>query len=243
MAVDNQLLAEYGRTRSEALLDEICRQYLPLAAAIARRFSGRGVDYDDLYQVASLALVKAVQRFDAGKGVQFSTYVTPTIVGEVKNYFRDKSRTITLPRRSGTLLKQIEAAREKLTHTLMRSPTIDELAAEIGEAADVILEMLEMKNAMTPVSLDASPVSEDEDLTLQSVLGQNDAGYETIETQDTVRQVLRSLSESERQLLKMRFFDGLSQREAAERLGVSQMTVSRMDRKALLRARELIEGE
>ena len=243
MAADNQLLAEYGRMHSDALLDEICRQYLPLAGAIARRFSGRGVDYDDLYQVASLALVKAVQRFDADKGVQFSTYVTPTIVREVKNYFRDKSRTITLPRRSGALLRQIESAREKLTHALMRSPTIDELAAATGEAADVILEMLEMKNAMTPVSLDASPVSEDEDLTLQSALGQNDAGYETIETQDAIHQIMRTLPESEKQLLKMRYFDGLSQREAAERLGVSQMTVSRMEKKALLKARELIEGE
>ena len=243
MAADNQLLAEYGRMHSDALLDEICRQYLPLAGAIARRFSGRGVDYDDLYQVASLALVKAVQRFDADKGVQFSTYVTPTIVGEVKNYFRDKSRTITLPRRSGALLRQIESAREKLTHALMRSPTIDELAAATGEAADVILEMLEMKNAMTPVSLDASPVSEDEDLTLQSALGQNDAGYEPIETQDAIHQIMRTLPESEKQLLKMRYFDGLSQREAAERLGVSQMTVSRMEKKALLKARELIEGE
>ena len=125
----------------------------------------------------------------------------------------------------------------------MRSPTIDELAAATGEAADVILEMLEMKNAMTPVSLDASPVSEDEDLTLQSALGQNDAGYETIETQDAIHQIMRTLPESEKQLLKMRYFDGLSQREAAERLGVSQMTVSRMEKKALLKARELIEGE
>ena len=243
MAADNQLLVEYGRTHSDALLDEICRQYLPLAGAIARQFSGRGVDYDDLYQVASLALVKAIQRFDAEKGVQFSTYVTPTIVGEVKNYFRDKSRTIALPRRSGALLRQIETAREKLTHALMRSPTIDELAAETGESADVILEMLEMKNAAMPVSLDAPSTSEDEDLTLQTMLGQNDAGYETVVTQDAIRQIMRSLPENERQLLKMRYFDGSSQREAAERLNVSQMTVSRMEKKALLHARKLMEGE
>ena len=243
MAADNQLLIEYSRTHSEALLDEICRQYLPLVGAIARRFSGRGVDYDDLYQVAALALVKAVQRFDADKGVQFSTYVTPTIVGEVKNYFRDKSRTITLPRRSGALLKQIEAAREKLTHTLMRSPTVDELAAETGETAFVILETLEMRGAMTPISLDTSSTPADENLTIQAVLGQDEAGYETVETQDAVRQIMASLPENERQLLKMRYFDGLSQRDVALRLGISQMTVSRLEKKALMRARELILGE
>lgn len=241
MAADNSLLLEYCRAPSQALLEDVCRQYLPLAGAIARRFSGRGVDYDDLYQVASLALVKAIKRFDPDKGVQFSTYVTPTIVGEVKNYFRDKSRTITLPRRSGALMKQIETAREKLTHELMRSPTIDELAAETGETADVILETLEMQSLMTPVSLDASPDTQEDDLSLHAVLGQEDSGYESVETQDAIGHIMRTLSENERQVIALRYFKGLSQREVAERLGVSQMTISRMEKKALERARQLIQ--
>lgn len=241
MAADNSLLLAYCQTRSQTLLDDVCRQYLPLAGAIARRFSGRGVDYDDLYQVASLALVKAIKRFDPDKGVQFSTYVTPTIVGEVKNYFRDKSRTITLPRRSGALMKLIETARERLTHELMRSPTIDELAAETGETADVILETIEMQALMTPVSLDASPDEQEDELSLHAVLGQEDAGYENIETQDAIGHIMRVLPENERQVIVMRYFEGLSQREVAERLGVSQMTISRMEKKALERARQLLQ--
>ena len=241
MAADrDDLLLEYCRTRSDSLLDELCRQYLPLAKAIARRFSGRGVEYDDLFQVASMALLKALNRFDPDKGVQFSTYVTPTIVGEVKNYFRDKSRLISLPRRSGALLRRIDTAREKLTASLQRSPTVEELANETGETMETILEMLEMQELMTPVSLDTAPSSEDDDLSLHAILGAEEAGYQEIEQRDMLKRAMSALSENEQMIILKRFYENRSQREISQQLGVSQMTISRMEKKALEHIRKLI---
>ncbi len=237
----DRLLQEYVRTHDEALLDEICRAYLPLAGAVARRFSGRGVEYDDLFQVASLALVKAVKRFDPDRGVQFSTYVTPTIVGEVKNYFRDKSRLVSIPRRSGALIHDMEAARERLTHALTRSPTPQELAGEMGESVETVLELLEIQGASRPVSLDAPPSDGDEDLSLHAVLGVEENGYQAVETRDLFERVMAALSEEEKRILQRRFFEGQSQREVADALHVSQMTISRMERKLLDKARKILE--
>lgn len=236
------LLHEYCLNRSDVRLrDRVFEAFLPLASMVARKFSGRGVDYDDLFQVGSLALFKALERFDPEKGVKFVTFATPTVVGEIKNFFRDKSRLISLPRRSGALIKKLEEAKAALTSELERTPTAQELADYVGETLEIVLETLEMQGAVSPVSLDAAASDDDEEFNLYSVLGAEDGGYQNVVMQDMLRRALVQLSDMERQIIEERFFHNRSQREVAEKMGVSQMTISRNERKAIEHFRELIE--
>lgn len=243
MTAENELLLkQYCQDRTNvALRDRVFEAFLPMAGMVARKFSGRGVDYDDLYQVGSLALFKALERFDLDKGVKFVTFATPTVVGEIKNYFRDRSRLISMPRRSGALIKKLEKAREELMHELHRAPTAQELADFVGETIETVLETLEMQGALSPVSLDMA-TTDDEDFNLYSVLGFEEKGYQDIEIKDMIKRALAQMTDMERQIITERFFNNRSQREIAEILNVSQMTVSRNERKAIERFRELIQG-
>ena len=234
-----ELLSRYKNTGDPAARDRVVEAHLFLAQIIARKFSGRGVEYDDLVQVASLALLKAAERYDPERGVQFSTFVTPAMVGEVKNYFRDKSGVIRPPRRAGELAKIVRRATEQLTQELHRAPRVDEIAQKTDLTEDEVLEGLEAV-AFQPVSLDAQISGEDGEMALERVLGVEEAGYGETELRDAVGRALRELPERQREVLKLRFFQGLSQREAAERLGVSQMTVSREERTALEAMKRLI---
>lgn len=227
-----ELLSRYRNKGDTAARDRVVEAHLYLAQIIARKFSGRGVEYDDLVQVASLALLKAAERFDPERGVQFSTFATPAMVGEVKNYFRDKSGIIRPPRRAGELAKIVGRATERLTQELHRAPRVDEIALKADLTEDEVLEGLEAA-AFQPVSLDAQISGEDGEMALERVLGAEEAGYGETELRDAVGRALRELPERQREVLKLRFFQGLSQREAAERLGISQMTVSREERAAL----------
>lgn len=157
-----ELLREYASTGNTAIRDRVVEAHLYIASIIARRFSGRGVDYDDLFQVASLSLLKSVERYDPERGVKFASFVTPTMVGEVKNYFRDRSRLIRLPRRGGELLRVVENARDRLQMELQRQPTAEELAERSGVSLEDVLEVLEMRGAASLVSLDALPAEDDE---------------------------------------------------------------------------------
>lgn len=239
-----RLLTQYCANRSDIKLrDSVFEAYLPLVAMTARQFSGRGVDYDDLYQVGALALLKALTRFDPQKGVKFVTFATPTVVGEIKNFFRDRSRLISLPRRSGMLMKRLEQARDELTKVLQRTPTALELAEHVGERLEVVLETMEMQGAVSPASLDAAVIDEDDEMNLYSVLGFEEKGYLEIEQRDMVRRAMAKLSDTDRTILMERFFRNRSQREVAEMMGVSQMTISRNERKAIDRFRELVGDE
>ena len=238
------LLREYAATGNVAIRDRVLEAHLYIASIIARRFSGRGVDYDDLYQVASLSLLKSVERYDPERGVKFASFVTPTMVGEVKNYFRDRSRLIRLPRRGGELLRAIESARDQLQMELQRQPTAEELARRSGASLEEVLEALEMRGAASPVSLDAMPVEDDESAPLSAFLGREDAGFAEFEKSDMLNRAISSLDERQRKVIRMRFFENKGQREVAQAIGVSQMTVSRVERQALSRLREaLTEGE
>lgn len=232
------LLEQYALSHALELRDKIVEAYLYIAEIVARKFSGRGVDYDDLYQVAALALVKGVERYDADKGVKFASFITPTMVGEVKNYFRDRSRTIRLPRRSAELAREMREARGKLEQKLGRSPRVDELAEFLNVSEDAVLEALEMGNAMTPASLDAQVADEDSETSLSSFLGFNDPGYSDFERNDMLDRAMSALDARQRAVILGRFFEGLSQRDLADRLDISQMTVSRIERQALERLRE-----
>jgi len=227
------LLLRYAQTRDTYLRDRIVEKNLKVAAMVARRFSGKGVDYDDLYQVASLALFKAIDRFDPEKGVKFITYVTPTMVGEVKNYFRDRSRTIRLPRNSGEMLRALDRATEELTHELLRQPTAYELAEHMGIEVEDVLLALEMRGASRPASLDFTPENEDEDAPISAFLGVEERGYSDFDNLETIRSAMAQLDERQREVIRLRFFENLSQREVAARLDISQMSVSRVERKAL----------
>ncbi len=241
-AENERLLIKYCSDRTNVVLrDRVYEAYLPIVQMVARKFSGRGVDYDDLYQVGALALFKALERFDTDKGVKFVTFATPTVVGEIKNFFRDRSRLINIPRRSGALLKKIEQVKDELVHELHRMPTAQELADALGESIETVLETLEMKGAISPVSLDMPASDEDEAFSLHSVLGFEEGGYQAVEARDMIQRAMKGLSENERQIIVERFIHNRSQREVAQMMGVSQMTVSRSEKKAVERFRKLIE--
>lgn len=236
------LVEEYVRTRAPALRDEIVEGFLYIAEIIARRFSGRGVEYDDLYQVAALALVKGLDRFDASKGVKFASFITPTMVGEVKNYFRDRSRAIRLPRRGALLAKEIRDQKALMEQQLGRSPRVDELAQAMNLTEDAVLEGLELNGALSPASLDA-PAEGDDEGALGRILGFEDPGYADFEQGDMLNRAMVALDDRQRDIIRGRFFEGLSQRDLARRMGISQMTVSRAERQALSILRERMTGQ
>jgi len=237
-----RLLLLFAQTQRPEYRDRVIEAHLYIAEIIARKFSGRGVDFDDLYQVASMALFKAVSRFDPARGIQFSSFVTPAMVGEVKNYFRDKSRSIRPPRKSTELARLVEKAKERLFQELARAPRVDEIAEAAGLTEDEVLEGLEAASSQ-PVSLDMNTTDDDEQLTLAHSIGTEEKGYTEVETADALRRGMARLNEKQREVLVLRFFENLSQREVAQRLGISQMSVSRTERSALEQLRAMVTEE
>lgn len=234
-----RLLLLYAQTQRPEYRDQVIEAHLYIAEIVARKFSGRGVDFDDLFQVASMALVRAAGRFDLTRGIQFSSFVTPAMVGEVKNYFRDKSRSIRPPRRSAELARLVERVREQLTQALCRAPRVDEIAEAASLSEDEVLEGLEAASSQ-PVSLDMNTTDDDEQLTLAHAIGSEEKGYSEFETSDMLRRGMERLNEKQREVIRLRFFENLSQREVAEQLGVSQMTISRTERSALEQLRAAV---
>lgn len=232
----NGLFRQYRETGDVSIRNRIVEKYLYIAAVLAKKFVGRGVDYDDLYQVASLALIKGVDRFDERKGLQFSTFITPTITGEIKNYFRDRSRLIHLPRRVAELRVSVKKAADEILSETGKKPTAKQLSERLGVSEEEIVRAMEAGGV---VSLDR-PVESDDDegMSFYDVLPASDDYFEALERNDTVRSALRSLDETERKIVRYRFEEELSQTETAKRLNVSQMFVSRMERKILAKLKE-----
>ena len=233
---DRELFQRYRETRDIAVRNEIAEKYLYIAAVIAKKFAGRGVEYDDLYQVAALALVKGIERFDPDAGVKFSTFITPTVTGEIKNYFRDRSRLVHIPRRMAELKSALRRQAEELTKSLGRAPTARELAEQAGVSEEEVVHCME---AGITLSLD-SPVGEDGGTRFADVLRDDSDAFEKIELRDTIESAMKSLSETERTLIRLRYGSELSQTETARRMNVSQMYVSRLERKILDKLREEI---
>ena len=233
MTDERELFSRYRETGDKGLRNEIAERYLYIASVLAKKFVGRGVEYDDLYQVAALALLKGIDRFDETKGIKFSTFITPTITGEIKNYFRDHSRLIHLPRRVAELRIGIAKASEELFAETGKSPSAREIAKRLGVSEE---EIVRAQEAGGVVSLD-SP-QEDGEGSYYEVLPSDRDDFEKLENRDAVVSALGELSEQERRLVRLRFGDELSQTETAKRLGVSQMYVSRLERKVLDRMRE-----
>lgn len=225
------MLEEYWQNKDPALRNELAEQYLYLAQAVARRFTGRGVDLEDLVQVASIALLLALERFDAGKGLAFTTFAMPTLTGEVRNYLRDKSRLVRLPRRGSELLPRIARERETFWQEHAREPSVTELAEGLGISVDEVIDALEMQRTTQAVSLDMTPAEDGP--TLENLVGEEEAAYGQIESSDMVAHLLDQLEGTSRFVIEERFLSRRSQREVAKDLGVSQMQVSRLERRAL----------
>lgn len=225
-------LEEYCRTRDIALRNAVVEDHLYLTHAAARRFSGKGADDDDLIQVASLAMIRALERFDIEKGVAFSSYVMPTMMGEIRNYLRDKVKTLRFPRQGSELLSKITREREAFLQKHMREPSILELSNILGVSQDAVLDALEIQRAAQPVSLDAS-VSSEEPITLAELIGKEETAYTDLETTDYLNHMLSRLEGKARYVLEQRFFHQRNQREIAREMGISQMQVSRLERRAL----------
>ena len=221
------LLETYYRTRDLAVRDQLVAANLRLALHLARRFANRGVSLDDLEQVASLGLLRAIDRFDPHRGLEFSTFATPTIVGELKRHFRDKGWAVRVPRRVQELHVRLNGTVAELTHQLGRSPTIAELATAARASEEEVLEAMEAAQAYRSQSIDASPRSDD-DGDGHDQLGGDDLGLFQAENRLLVEELLAHLAPREQLLIRLRFFDEMTQQQIAERLGVSQMHVSRL---------------
>lgn len=229
---------KYRETGDVEIRNALAEHYLYIAEILAKKFVNRGVDYDDLYQVASLALVKGIERFNPDMGMQFTTFITPTITGEIKNYFRDKSRTVKLPRRLFKLNAEVKKVRDEITGETGKNPTPKEIAERLGVAEEDVLQALEIGGV---VSLDSvSGNGEDEDRSLYDVIPDESNPFAAIEDKEALYKALSECNDTERELLTLRYRDGLSQMATAEKLHVSQMFVSRMERKILQKLRTIL---
>jgi RNA polymerase sigma-B factor len=231
-------LAADDVTGRKVLHEEIIRLCMPFAERLVRRFHGLGEPTADLNQVAALALLKAVDRYDPGLGTDFSSFATPTILGDRRRHFRDRGWSVRVPRRLQELRLDINRARDQLTHLLGRIPTAADLAAHLDVDETAVIEALVAADAYRSTSLFAPVGGDDDGPTLADRQGVEDHGYEVVDVRQTLQPLLASLSERERQLIAMRFFGNMTQARIAERLGISQMHVSRLLTKTLTRLRE-----
>jgi len=232
---------EYRRTKDRRIRDELISEHLGLAIALARRFAGRGEATDDLEQIATLGLLKAVERFEPERGLAFSTFATPTISGEIKRHFRDKSWSVRVPRALQELGLRLTATVADLTNELGRSPTVAEIAARIEVEPEAILEAMEANRAFATQSLDAQLPGDDR--TLGDTLGGDEPGMDHVEHEMVVNDLLATLPEREQTILRLRFFDGLTQTEIAARVGISQMHVSRLLSRSLDALRQGLDAD
>jgi RNA polymerase sigma-B factor len=222
--------------------EALVRLHLPLVEHCARRFRNRGEPLEDLVQVGTIGLIKSIDRFDLERGVEFSTYATPTIIGEIKRYFRDKGWAIRVPRRLQELRMQIGTTTADLTQELGRSPTPRELAAAIGCSVEEVIEGIESSNAYSTLSLDAADDAGDEGgVSLLDMMGLDDAELEHIEIRESIKPLLEALPPREKRILLLRFFRNKTQSEIAAEIGVSQMHVSRLLTRTLDQLRESLQ--
>jgi RNA polymerase sigma-B factor len=226
----------------ERLRDELVVVHLNLVRFLAVRFANRGEPLDDLVQVGTVGLLKAIDRFDLERGVEFTTYATPTIVGEIKRYFRDKGWAVKVPRRLQELNLAVNRASDKLAIELGRSPTVGELAEHLKAGEDEILEAQELGQAYNLLSLDSevSGETDKKSQTLADTVGVSDAGLELLEDRANLERAFRALTGRERVIIYLRFYESVSQTEIAKRLNVSQMHVSRLQAKALEKLRAVL---
>jgi len=242
---DRALLRRYHEQGDLQAREQLIEQYMSLVRSLARRYSYRGEQFDDLVQIGSIGLIKAIDRFDVDRGVELTTYATPNIIGEIKRHFRDRGWAVRVPRGLQELNVQLSKLVEQLTVQLSRSPTVPELAKAAGVQEEEVLEALESGRAYTSLSLSTGGAGEDgEELDPLESLGEIEHAYEVSEDRAVLAPGFRVLDDRERTILRLRFFEGLTQSQIAQRVGISQMHVSRLIRRALGKIRdEIAAGE
>jgi len=237
---ERELLKRYHERGDTRARDQLAEEMVPLARALAGRYTGRGEPLDDLVQVACVGIMKAIDGFDLSREVRFSSYATPTVLGEIKRYFRDKTWALRVPRGLQELQIEVAKARDKLTTTLGRSPTVQELADAVGQPFEEVLQTIQSQDARRTRSLD-EPTGED--VTLADSLGQRDPDIARAEIRVLLDEAMDVLSDRDQAVLRLRFEGDLTQTEIATRVGVSQMQVSRIIRSSLTKLRSDIERE
>ena len=233
---DRELLRRYHVDGDASAREQLVNRHLPLVRSLARRYAGRGEALEDIEQVGAIGLIKAIDRYELEREVALTTYATPNVVGEIKRHFRDKGWAIRVPRALQELNGKMGPTIERLTSKLGRSPSIAEIAAEFDVSTEQVLEALEAGSAYAPLSLSAGP-SGDEELDPMETIGTLDEEFDRTDDRTSLEPALAALPEREREILRMRFEEGLTQTQIAERIGISQMHVSRLIRRSLERMR------
>jgi RNA polymerase sigma-B factor len=244
MRVDDKiLLRKYHEEGDLQAREKLIEQYMSLVRSLARRYAYRGEQLDDLVQIGAIGLIKAIDRFDINRGVELTTYATPNIIGEIKRHFRDKGWAVRVPRGLQELNVQLSKLMDSLTVQLGRSPTIPELAKAAGVEEEQVLEALESGRAYTSLSLSVGGGGDDDELDPLESLGTEEHQYEVSEDRAVLAPGFRALEPRERMILQLRFFDGLTQSQIAQQVGISQMHVSRLIRRSLEKIRETIAAD
>ena len=237
-----ELFLEYYKTKDQDLRTILIEEYLYIAEILSKKYIGKGIDYDDIYQVASIGLIYSVDRFDPTKGYEFSSFATPTIIGEIKKYFRDKGWTIRVPRRIQELSKKIMIAKNKLSQEYQRTPTVEDIAEFLNVSPEEIIESMEASKVYTPQSLDIVYDSgDDKKMSLQDLIGEDEKYFDKIDLKDFLLKSMKNLNEVEKTILIDRYFNKKTQIVIAKKLNISQMTVSRIEKKVLEKMRKEIK--
>jgi RNA polymerase sigma-B factor len=239
-----ELFRQYKATGDPEVRDQLIVSHLNLVRFLASKFKNRGEPLDDLIQVGTIGLIKAIDRFDPSRGLEFTTYATPTILGEIKRHFRDKGWSVRVPRRLQELSAKVNQANDELTNELSRSPSVEEIAKRVGATVDDVLEAMESSSAYSSVPLEGGGSSDDDDA--PSVIDHYATEDENLAASDdriVLEDAIRDFSPREKDVIRMRFFEGMTQVEIAERLGISQVQVSRLLRRTLRRVQDKIDPE
>ena len=242
--VDTKTLFKiYEETEDRDVREELIERHLYIAEILSKRYTNRGIDYDDIYQVASMGLIYAVDRYDIYKGFEFSSFATPTIIGEIKKHFRDKGWTIRVPRRIQELSKKINNSKVSLSQKLQRAPTVEDIAKHLNCTQEEVLEAMEASKVYTPQSLDLTYDSnnDDKDINLADLIGEDDIYFSRIEDEDFVKRAMEKLNDMEKRILIDRYYNKKTQVSIAKSMGISQMTVSRIEKRVIEKLRKEIE--
>ena len=235
-----QLFIEYEKTRDRELRDLLIENYLYIPKILSRKYGHKSGDNEDIFQVACLGLMYAVERFDVSRGYEFDTFATPTIIGEIKRYYRDREWLIRIPRKIQDLNREINQTRTMLEHKLMRSPTITEIANYLEIPEENVIKAMESSNAYYPKSLSMEYESnqDGQEVSLMDILGNTDNNIENVENIDLLNKKIQSLNPVERIIVEQRFFQSKTQKEVAEYINKSQMTVSRIEKRIMKKIKE-----
>ncbi len=230
-----ELFREYERTNDQEIREILIEKHLYIAEILSKKYANRGIEYDDLFQVASIGLIYAIDRFKVEKGFEFSSFATPTIIGEIKKHFRDRGWTIRVPRRIQELSKKVNNSKIHLAQTLQKAPTVADIAEYLECTQEEVLEAMEASKVYSPQSLDITFDSsgDDKDINLADLIGEEDHYFSKIENSDFLIKTMKGLNDVEKQIIIERYFNKKTQVSIAKSLDISQMTVSRIEKRVL----------